>query len=154
MPDLIGTIFAAKWAPAVIVSQIAAVGWLVSFPRALVGPALRARGRQGVLVLYAAIACVATVLAALLTGGQGLAMVGLAWITRHFIGRPWGFYAVSRYVGVAPGPQIEASSRPIIAAALMAGVVYALGISLSDQSAIVRLSAEITVERCAYSCLL
>ena len=150
MPDLIGTVFAAKWAPAVIVSQIAAVGWLVSFPRALVGPALRARGRQGGLVLYAAIACGATVLAALLTGGQGLAIVGLAWITRHFIGIPWSFYAISRYVGLSTGRQIEASIRPIIAAALMAGVVYALAISLSDLSATVRLAAEITVGAISY----
>ena len=150
MPDLIGTVFAAKWAPAVIVSQIAAVGWLVSFPRVLVGPALRARGRQSGLVLYAAIACGATVLAGLLTGGQGLVIVGLAWITRHIIGIPWGFYAIARYVGISPGRQIEASIRPIIAAAVMAGVVSSIAFLLSDLGAIARLIAEITVGAISY----
>src|SRR5262245_41371733 len=38
MPDLVGTIFNVKWAPAIIVSQVAALGWVLSFPRVLVGP--------------------------------------------------------------------------------------------------------------------
>ena len=109
MPDLIGTVFSAKWAPAVIVAQVAALGWVVSFPRSLVGAVLRARGRQAGLVGYAALACALTVTAALMTGGQGLLVIGLAWITRHFVGVPWSFYAIRRYLGLSVRRQIAAS---------------------------------------------
>jgi PST family polysaccharide transporter len=143
MPDLIGTVFSAKWAPAVIVAQVAALGWVVSFPRSLVGAVLRARGRQAGLVGYAALACALTVTAALMTGGQGLLVIGLAWITRHFVGVPWSFSAIRRYLGLSVRRQIAASIRPMIAAVLMAGAVLGVGILMESHSAIERLIAEI-----------
>jgi O-antigen/teichoic acid export membrane protein len=143
MPDLIGIFFADKWLPAVIVAQVAALGWVVSFPRSLVGAVLRARGRQAGLVGYAALACVLTVTAGLMTGGYGLLIVALAWITRHFVGVPWSFYAIRRYLGVSVKRQVAASIRPMIAAALMAGAVAGIAILMQSHSAIERLIAEI-----------
>jgi PST family polysaccharide transporter len=151
MPDLIGTVFSAKWAPAAIVSEIAAIGWVISFPRMLVGPALRARGKQGGLVFYATLACAVTVLAGALTGGQGLMVIGLAWITRHIIGVPWSFYAIDRYLGISPARQFGASIRPIIAAAVMACAVYAASAALRDTGAVQRLIAEVSAGVVVYA---
>jgi len=150
MPDLIGTIFDVKWAPAIVVSQVAALGWVLSFPRVLVGPVLRARGRQGGLVLYAALAFAVTIAAGLLTGGHGLLAVGLAWVSRHVIGIPWSFYAIHRYLGITPRVQIAASIRPIIAAAFMACVVIGIAILLRDAGALKRLVAEVIFGGAAY----
>jgi PST family polysaccharide transporter len=143
MPDLIGTVFASKWAPAVIVAQVAALGWIVSFPRSLVGAVLRARGRQAGLVGYAALACALTVVAGLMTGGQGLFVIAVAWITRHFVGVPWSFYAIHRYLGIPMMRQIAASIRPMIAAAVMAGAVSGVSMLTRGHSGIERLIVEI-----------
>jgi O-antigen/teichoic acid export membrane protein len=154
LPDLIGAVFAAKWAPAAIVGQIVALGWVVSFPRVLVGPVLRARGRQGGLVLYAAVACVVTIVAGLLTSGQSLLVVALAWATRYVVGVPWGFYAINRYLGISPARQIAASARPVIAAALMAIVVLCVTTLLRDVSPIKRLIAEVAIGAGTYVIIL
>ena len=154
MPDLIGTVFAAKWAPAIIVAQVAALGWVVSFPRSLVGAVLRARGRQAGLVGYSALSCALTVAAGLMTGGYGLLIIALAWITRHFVGIPWSFYAIRRYLGVPVKRQVAASIRPMIAAAIMAGAVSGVTILMQSHSAIERLLAEIATGAVVYAAAL
>jgi O-antigen/teichoic acid export membrane protein len=151
MPDLMGTMFDAKWAPAVIVAQVAALGWVISFPRVLVGPVLRAKSRQAGLVGYAALAFVVSIGAALLSGGQGLLIIALAWIARHLVGVPWSFYAIHRHLGVPVARQIAASARPIIAAGLMAMVVLGVGILMRDHSALARLAAEVGAGAASYS---
>jgi O-antigen/teichoic acid export membrane protein len=150
MPDLIGTVFASKWAPAVIVAQVAALGWVVSFPRSLVGAVLRARGRQAGLVGYAALACGLTIVAGLMTGGQGLLVIALAWITRHFVGIPWGFYAIHRYLGTPVKRQVAAAIRPMIAAAIMAAAVTGVSILMQGMPGIERLVAEIATGTVVY----
>jgi O-antigen/teichoic acid export membrane protein len=154
MPDLVGTVFAAKWAPAVVVSQVAAVSWAISFPRALVGSVLRARGRQGALALYAAVTCVLTILAGLLTGGHSLLIVALAWATRYLVGIPWSMYAIDRYLGISPRRQIAASMRPMIAAALMAGVVVGVSVLLHDFAPVQRLAIEVATGAATYMIVL
>ncbi|HVV79201.1 MAG TPA: oligosaccharide flippase family protein [Pseudolabrys sp.] len=151
MPDLIGTVFASKWAPAVIVAQVAALGWVVSFPRSLVGAVLRARGRQAGLVGYAALACGLTIVAGLMTGGQGLLVIALAWITRHFVGIPWGFYAIHRYLGTPVKRQVAAAIRPMIAAAIMAAAVTGVSILMQGMPGIERLVAEIATGTVVYA---
>jgi O-antigen/teichoic acid export membrane protein len=154
MPDLIGTVFASKWAPAVIVAQVAALGWVVSFPRSLVGAVLRARGRQAGLVGYAALACALTIAAGLMTGGQGLFIIALAWVTRHLVGIPWGFYAIHRYLGTPVKRQVAASIRPMIAAAIMAGAVTVVSMLMQGQSGIERLITEIAAGAAVYAAAL
>jgi O-antigen/teichoic acid export membrane protein len=154
MPDLIGTVFASKWAPAVIVAQVAALGWVVSFPRSLVGAVLRARGRQAGLVGYAALACGLTIVAGLMTGGQGLLVIALAWITRHFVGIPWGFYAIHRYLGTPVKRQVAAAIRPMIAAAIMAAAVTGVSMLMQGQSGIARLIVEIAAGAAVYAAAL
>jgi O-antigen/teichoic acid export membrane protein len=143
MPDLVGTIFSAKWQPAVIVAQVAALGWVVGFNRVLVGPALRARGRQAGLVFYAALACAVSIVAALLTAGYGLPAVALAWVMRHLVGAPWSVYAIRRYLGIPVARQVGAVFRSLTAAALMAGVVVGVELLMQEQSTMLRLIVEV-----------
>lgn len=150
MPDLIGTIFDVKWAPAVVVAQITALGWVIAFPRVLVGPVLRARGRQGVLLIYAAVSCSTTLAAGLLTSGQGLIIVALIWISHQFIGLPWSFYALNRYLGITPRRQLTAYTRPLIATALMACTVLGVGVLVQDWAPIVRLIALVAAGTASY----
>ena len=150
MPDLIAAIFASKWASATIVGQVAALGWIVAFPRVLVGPVLRARGRQGGLVLYGAIATGVTVIAAALTAGHGLLIIGLAWIVRHLIGVPWSLYAIRRYLGVPVSTQISAALRPILAAGIMAVVVFGVGDLMQGYAPMKRLIAEVAIGAVTY----
>jgi O-antigen/teichoic acid export membrane protein len=150
MPDLIGAVFSAKWTPAVIVGQVAALGWVVGFNRVLVGPALRARGRQAGLVLYAALACGIAIAAALLTGGYGLPAIALAWIMRHLVGVPWSFYAIRRYLGVPFGRQLAVVVRPLASALFMAAVVLSVSMLLPGASPAVRLIAEVAAGVVSY----
>jgi O-antigen/teichoic acid export membrane protein len=150
MPDLVGTIFSTKWTPAIIVGQVAALGWVVAFHRVLVGPVLRARGRQAGLVFYASLACAICVIAGLLTADHGLVAVALAWVSRHFVGVPWSFYAIKRYLGIPVGSQIGASIRPVLAAAMMAAVVFFVSVLLRHALPIERLAVEIAVGALTY----
>ena len=151
MPDLVGTIFSAKWEPAVIVAQVAALGWVVGFNRVLVGPALRARGRQAGLVFYAALACAVSIIAALLTAGYGLPAIALAWVMRHLVGAPWSVYAIRRYLGIPVARQVGAVIRSLAAAALMAAVVIAVEIAMQGQATMARLIAEVAVGAVTYA---
>jgi O-antigen/teichoic acid export membrane protein len=151
MPDLVGTIFSAKWAPAVIVAQVAALGWVVGFNRVLVGPALRARGRQAGLVFYAALACVVSISAALLTAGYGLPAIAIAWVMRHLVGVPWSFHAVRRHLGIPMRRQIGIVIRPILCAIFMAAVVLVVSAMLGGQPPVLRLIAEVAAGAFSYA---
>jgi lipopolysaccharide exporter len=151
MPDLIGTIFDAKWTPAVIVAQISALGWIVAFPRVFVGPILRARGRQGPLVVYALMSSIVTLGGVFLTGGQALYVVALAWVSHHLIGVPWGLYAINRYIGISPQRQIAQSLRPWIATAIMAAAVLGVGMLTRDWAAASRLVVTVTAGTVSYA---
>ncbi|WP_168197816.1 oligosaccharide flippase family protein [Pseudolabrys sp. FHR47] len=150
MPDLVGTIFSAKWQPAVIVAQVAALGWVVGFNRVLVGPALRARGRQAGLVFYAALACAVSIIAALLTAGYGLPAIAVAWVMRHLVGAPWSVFAIRRYLGIPVARQVGAVIRSLTAAALMAAVVIGVEILMQGQAALPRLIAEVAAGAVTY----
>jgi O-antigen/teichoic acid export membrane protein len=151
MPDLIGTIFDLKWVPAVIVAQVIALGWVIAFPRVLAGPVLRARGRQGGLVISAIVSCSVTLAAGLLTGGQSLFIVALVWISRQFIGLPWGLYAVNRYLGISPRRQIGTCARPLVATALMAAAVLGVTLLVQDLPPIGRLIALVATGTISYA---
>jgi len=150
MPDLVGTIFSAKWTPAVIVAQIAALGWVVGFNRVLVGPALRARGRQAGLVFYAALACAVSIIAALLTAGFGLPAIALAWVMRHLVGAPWSVFAIRRYLGIPVARQVGAVIGSLTASALMTAVVLGVGILMEGQGPLPRLIAEVAAGAVTY----
>ena len=150
MPDLMGTVFDAKWAPAVIVAQIAALGAVIAFPRVLAGPVLRARGHQGALVVFTTVSCLVTLCAGLLTGGQSLLVVGLVWISRQFIGLPWSLYALNRYLGISPKRQIANFVRPLIAAALMGAVVLGIALLVRDWTPSIRLVTLIAAGAASY----
>jgi O-antigen/teichoic acid export membrane protein len=151
MPDLIGTIFDLKWVPAVIVAQVIALGWVIAFPRVLVAPVLRARGRQGGLVLSAIVSCSVTLAAGLFTGGQSLFIVALVWISRQFIGLPWSLYAVNRYLGVSPRRQISTCARPLAATVLMAAAVLGVALLVQDLPPIGRLIALVATGTISYA---
>ena len=151
MPDLVGTVFSAKWAPAIVVAQVAALGWVVGFNRVLVGPALRARGRQAGLVFYAALACAVSIIAALLTAGYGLPAIALAWVMRHLVGAPWSVFAIRRYLGIPVSRQLGAVIRSLAAAALMAAVVVGVEILMQGQATLPRLIAEVAAGAVTYA---
>jgi O-antigen/teichoic acid export membrane protein len=150
MPDLVGTIFSSKWAPAVIVAQIAALGWITAFPRILVPPVLRARGHQAGLVIYAIVACLVTVGAGVFTGGQSLFVVALVWVSRQLIAIPWNLYAINRYLGISPKRLMATIVRPLIAAALMAGVVLGIAVLAQEAAPSARLIALVATGAASY----
>ncbi|MGO4440709.1 oligosaccharide flippase family protein [Rhizobium sp. RAF56] len=132
MPDTMGTIFDARWARGVEITQLAALGWVIAFPRSLVGPALRAQGHQSSLVIYSVICCIVTLAGGFMTSGQTLHFIGLAWVARHLIGLPWSFYAIDRYLKISAWRQITSSARPFLATVFMGVIVYALSRQLSE----------------------
>jgi O-antigen/teichoic acid export membrane protein len=125
MPDAIGSLFDARWAPAAIVSQLTAIGWIFGFPRVLVGPLIRAENRVGAILFYAFAASSTTLIAGLLTGGYGLVIIGLAWIARHIVGVIWGGYVLKRYMAIGYVEQFFPYWRSLLSALLMAGLVMA-----------------------------
>ena len=150
MPDTMGSVFDARWAPGVEITQLAALGWVIAFPRSLVGPALRAQGHQSSLVGYAVVCCVVTLVGGALTGGQTLHFIGLAWVARHLIGLPWSFYAIDRYLKIGAWRQITSSVRPFLATLIMGAIVYALSHQLGAWPQLPRLCVLVATGGASY----
>lgn len=140
LPLVIGVVFGRAWAPAAVIGQIAAIGWIFALPRTLVGPVLRAKGHQGDLLAYSVAALVVAIGGVSLTGGMGLMAVALAWVARHLIGLPWGLYATRRYLGLPLGRQAAAFARPLAATAVMSLAVAAVAFLGDALAPLVRLA--------------
>jgi hypothetical protein len=102
------------------------------------------------LVIYAVLSSSVTLGAVLLTGGQGLLVIALAWLLHHFVGLPWSLYALNRYVGISPRRQIGASIRPLVATALMACAVLAVAALTKDFAQTARLIATVATGAASY----
>ncbi|NGO66154.1 oligosaccharide flippase family protein [Rhizobium daejeonense] len=153
MPDAIGSIFAERWEPAVIVSQIVALGWIFAFPRVLVGPLLRAQGHVGAIVFYAMLASATTLIAGGLTGGYGLVVIGLAWIARHVVGVAWSLHAIKRYIGIDGRRQMSLYWRSLLATGLMAAIVIWVASLVPEWSHASRFALEVVVGAVSYAVL-
>ncbi|MBB3938024.1 oligosaccharide flippase family protein [Aureimonas phyllosphaerae] len=151
VPDLIGTVFSARWEPSIIVCQMAATGWVLAFPRVLVGPVLRAKGQQKGLIFYAFLAVAVTNLGGFLSAGYGMMAIGIAWVLRHVVGIPWGLLTIRSAIGVSVREQGEATLRPILCAGIMAAVVGFVSIELVGVSPVLRLAAMITTGALVYA---
>ena len=154
MPDAIGSLFDDRWAPAAIVSQLTALGWIFGFPRVLTGPLLRAENRMGAILFYAFTASATTLIAGALTGGFGLAVIGLAWIVRHVVGVFWGLYVLKRYMGVGYLQQFAPYWRSLLSAGLMAAAVMGAAHQVPDWSHGQRFLLEVAVGGISYILLI
>jgi O-antigen/teichoic acid export membrane protein len=154
IPDAIGSIFDSRWAPAAIVSQLTALGWILGFPRMLVGPLLRAENHVGTILLYALAATATTLFAGLLTGGGGLFIIGLAWIARHIVGVVWSGFVLKRYMRIGYLQQLSSYWRSLLAAGLMAGVVIAVSHAVADWTHTERLLLQAAVGGITYISLI
>ncbi|WP_179221885.1 oligosaccharide flippase family protein [Inquilinus limosus] len=144
-PDLVPLVFGAKWVPAAPLVQIFAATWFFLLSRALVGPLLRAKGRQNILVLYAFVACVITLTSGLVTAQMPLVLVVLGWASRNLVSLPWSYLMVGRYGGIPAAQQLRAVVRPLLPMVLMAIFVIATQILLRDAGTGARLAASIVV---------
>ncbi len=151
LPLLVGTVFSEAWAPATIIGQVAAIGWIFALPRTLVGPVLRAKGHQGGLVAYALAALAVSIGGVLLTGGLGLTAIAAAWVARHLIGLPWGLYATRRYLALPLRRQAAAFARPILATLLMALAVTATASAAGALAPVPRLALMVVVGIVSYA---
>jgi hypothetical protein len=102
-------------------------------------------------VLYAALACIVSIVAALLTAGYGLPAVAVAWIMRHLVGAPWSVLAIRRYLAIPVARQVGAVIRSLLAAALMAAVVLGVAALLREKTALLRLVAEVAAGAVSYA---
>ncbi len=85
--------------------------WFFLLSRALAGPLLRAKGRQGILVLYALVACVITLGSGLVTAEMSLVIVTSGWASRNVVSLPWSYLLVGRYGGISVAQQLQ-RARP------------------------------------------
>lgn len=154
MPDAIGSIFAERWAPAIIVSQIVAIGWIFAFPRVLVGPLLRAQGHVRAIVSYAILASATTLIAGGMTAGYGLVFIGLAWIARHIVGVVWSLHAIKRYIGINALQQVSLYWRSLLATGLMSAIVIGVGMLVPHWSHATRLALEVVAGVVSYGVLI
>jgi peptidoglycan biosynthesis protein MviN/MurJ (putative lipid II flippase) len=102
------------------------------------------------LVIYATVSCLLVVAGGLLSGGHGLFIVTLVWISHQVIGLPFSLYALNRHLGISPKRQIAAFMRPLIATALMGGTVLGIGVLVQDQTQIMRLIEVIATGTASY----
>lgn len=154
MPDAVGSLFDDRWAPAAIVSQLTALGWIFGFPRVLTGPLLRAENRMGAILFYALAASATTLVAGALTGGFGLAVIGIAWIARHVVGVIWGLYVLKRYMGVGYLQQFAPYWRSFLSAGLMAAAVMGTAHLVPEWSHGQRFLLEVAVGGISYILLI
>jgi len=123
--DLIPLIYGAKWAPSIPVAQV--LTFLV-VPYALnffADPALTALGRSGVIVRLAAVQLVGTVVFCSLAAPFGLRAIAIAYVVRSYLTLALQLWLFQRSTGVVATKVLKSILPQVIAAAAMAGAVFA-----------------------------
>lgn len=128
-PALTG-LFSESWSEATIFVQIVAFGWLLAFPRIFIGPILRARNQQKIMVFNAAVSAVIMVGSVLVLATFGPIVASVGWISRQFYDVVWGGYISSHYIGANMQEQLRiVLSSTVSLVSAMAVVTYlSLGI--------------------------
>ncbi|WP_338305117.1 oligosaccharide flippase family protein, partial [Bradyrhizobium ottawaense] len=150
--DVLIIFFGHRWDPAGPLIAILSIGWIFAFPRVLVGPMLRARGDQMLVLYYAGLSCAFTLLACIASARYPLFVVALAWTTRHLIAIPWSAWVVHYRLGIAYKTLAELTIRPLLAVFAMSVVILAVGYIVPSLERHLQLAIQVTIGLIVYAC--
>jgi O-antigen/teichoic acid export membrane protein len=152
--DLVPVVFGARWEASIAFLQIIAISLLVAFQRILIGPALRAKGQQKILIFLAAFdaafalfACIATAPFPAIFGAAGFAL-------RLIFAAPFVALAIRRYLQISLKSQLKILAGPTAAAALMAIAVMGFQFAAASNAPLIRLAGSIAVGAITYPIVL
>jgi teichuronic acid exporter len=149
-PDVIHSIFGARWLAAIPIIQVLCIIWGLAVARTFVPVYLRVIGKQSVnvimSVLYLAIAIISVVSTAHLT----VVAVAVAYSSRALIGTPVGMLLLSRAAGVPVRMQIMPFVGPLIAVTLMAAAVAICREVMAEAATFARLAASVLAGAIVY----
>jgi O-antigen/teichoic acid export membrane protein len=124
--DWVPLILGTQWLPAIPLIQAFSLAWAVVFSRMLVGDCVRVAGHPRALLPQAVVAAIAMVAAVLVTAGQSMLTVALAWVAaRTVVTAPLTAYLLRRVAGLQLIDQARPLARPFICACLMSAAVLA-----------------------------
>jgi teichuronic acid exporter len=142
-PDMVQSIFGARWLPAIPIIQVLCIVWGIAVARTLVPVYLRVIGKQSVnlimSMLYLAIAIISVVSTAHLT----VVAAAVAYTGRALIGTPVGMLLLSRAAGVPVRKQIMPLVGPLIAVTLMAAAVAICRDLMAEAATFARLGVSV-----------
>lgn len=122
-PELIGTLFGARWEPSagvmLVLTPIAAQQSL----SILYMTALKARGKPGVVLALTALNAAANVVAFMLAVRWGIVAVAASYTIRGYLLWPVSWAVLRRYLGVDLGRYLSALAPALAATAVMAAVI-------------------------------
>jgi len=131
-PEVVSVLFGSKWLPSAPYVTALALSVLVQAPRLLVGPMLTALGRPRDLLLEKAAELIFIVAAILLSRTPTLGWAVGIWIVRELLSLPITSWMLKRATGLGLLDQLRGVAVPLLASAVMAGVVLALRTRLPE----------------------
>jgi teichuronic acid exporter len=124
--DWIPLVLGDKWTPAIPLVQAFSLAWAIVFSRMLVGDCIRIAGTPRALLPQALLAGAATVVGVILTAGQTMLTVALAWVAaRTFVTAPLAAALLKKHVGLSIYDQARPLVRPLLGCAGMSAAVLA-----------------------------
>ena len=143
-------IFGTRWLVAVPMIQIVAFSWIFGFPRSLVGPILRADGKQAMLVRYAAFTTLYMLVAAFVTGPMSAVAATVAFCLRQVFAMPWGLRVIRQEIGVGIREQLASMQSGVVALVTMTLAILAVRTAFGDLPAGERLGASVVAGTVSY----
>ncbi len=125
-PEVVSVLFGSKWLPSAPYVTALALSVIVQAPRLLIGPMLTAIGRPRDLLLDKAAELVFIVVAVLLSRTPTLNWAIGIWIARELLSLPITSFMLKKSTGLGLLDQLRGVTVPLLAAAIMAGVVLAI----------------------------
>jgi teichuronic acid exporter len=149
--DFTAVAFGSRWEDSAQFIQIIAISMAAGFQVILVGPVLRARGQQTILVSYAAFAAGFVMISCIATAQMPAVFGVIGFGSIQFVSTAFIAWTVQRHLQISLKVQSSNVIGPLAAAATMAVAVICFQLSLAGVTPIIRLVGSITIGMIVYS---
>jgi O-antigen/teichoic acid export membrane protein len=148
--DFTAVAFGSRWEASAPFIQIIAISMVAGFQNILVGPVLRARGQQTILVSYAAFAAGFVMISCIATAQMPAIFGVIGFGSMQFLFEPFMALTIQRHLQISLKMQFTNVIGPLAAAASMAIAVMGFQLSLAGAVPIIRLVGSIMIGMIVY----
>lgn len=126
-PEVVELVFGPRWLPSAPIVVVFALLTVVYFPKLFSGAVIVARGRPQMLIPVLVVSLGTVIVGMLVVGYRSLALALAVWAARLATSLPIEVLIARRVGRLRLHDQVRGVTKPLISAAVMAGLVWLLG---------------------------